>query len=351
MADIIYADPETEDILLTEEGDIAGGEETDCDCCGDCDCETEGPTVSFRVEQISTEEDGCCFQFEDTSTSSSKCGEIVEWDWDYGDGSPHGSIRTPTHCFTGTGPFLVTLKITDASGCEKTTQTEFSCCDCGSNGPQADFSYIQTSHSPCCIEFFDESIAGSCGEIVEWEWNFGDGTTGTGPNPTHCYPSPGPWNVTLTVTDAKGCTDSGVGPVKCVGQCNCCNNYPPLTATVVISGFADPPDHDCPACADVNGTYEVILQEPFDNCEYRAQKSVGSLCDLNGAPDDGVIIRVKLLLDAFGGWQVEVSMQQFLLVIHYFTKSFPCPTNCSGTHILTSIDATYCNVGSVTVTL
>jgi hypothetical protein len=43
---------------------------------------------------------------------------------------------------------------------------------------------------------------------VRYDWNFGDGTTlaDGGPTPTHAYTSPGAYAVTLTVTDAAGCS-------------------------------------------------------------------------------------------------------------------------------------------------
>jgi PKD repeat protein len=46
------------------------------------------------------------------------------------------------------------------------------------------------------------------GTIVKYDWDFGDGHTGTGVKPTHTYTAPGKYNVTLTVTDDMGVTDS-----------------------------------------------------------------------------------------------------------------------------------------------
>ena len=39
-------------------------------------------------------------------------------------------------------------------------------------------------------------------------WNFGDGTFGYGHNPIHYYPSSTTYNVTLSVTDTMGCSNS-----------------------------------------------------------------------------------------------------------------------------------------------
>jgi PKD repeat protein len=87
-----------------------------------------------------------------------------------------------------------------------------SCCEDVGGPPTADFSYTQTDADPCCFSFTDLSTAGTCGSIVSYSWDFGDGDTSTSENPTHCYDAEdaGPWDVTLTVTDASGCTDSVV---------------------------------------------------------------------------------------------------------------------------------------------
>ena len=46
------------------------------------------------------------------------------------------------------------------------------------------------------------------GTIVSYDWNFGDGSTGTGVTPSHTYAAAGGYNVTLTVTDDAGDTDT-----------------------------------------------------------------------------------------------------------------------------------------------
>ena len=44
--------------------------------------------------------------------------------------------------------------------------------------------------------------------IVSYEWSFGDGTTGSGSKITHSYENDGTYDVTLTVTDSAGNSDS-----------------------------------------------------------------------------------------------------------------------------------------------
>ena len=47
-------------------------------------------------------------------------------------------------------------------------------------------------------------------DIVSYVWHFGDGTTGYGEYVSHVYSEPGVYNVTLTVTDSQGLTDTDI---------------------------------------------------------------------------------------------------------------------------------------------
>ena len=52
---------------------------------------------------------------------------------------------------------------------------------------------------------FDDATQG---DIVSWEWVFGDGTVSNLTSPDHVYSEVGAFDVTLTVVNAIGCTDS-----------------------------------------------------------------------------------------------------------------------------------------------
>lgn len=59
---------------------------------------------------------------------------------------------------------------------------------------------------PHTVDFTDKST--STNRIVSWQWVFGDGGTSTETNPSHTYTEAGNYDVSLTVTDDKGNTDS-----------------------------------------------------------------------------------------------------------------------------------------------
>ena len=76
---------------------------------------------------------------------------------------------------------------------------------------------------------FDGSASSDDNGISTWQWNFGDGATGNGQTISHSYANGGTFNVTLTVTDTSGQTDSTSQNVTVsVGDepvCNNCTRY------------------------------------------------------------------------------------------------------------------------------
>ncbi|MGA8247953.1 MAG: PKD domain-containing protein [Nocardioides sp.] len=68
------------------------------------------PTAAFTS---SCTGGGCAF---DGSSSTDSDGSIVDYSWDFGDGSPAGSGVTPSHAYGALGDYDVTLTVTDNSG-------------------------------------------------------------------------------------------------------------------------------------------------------------------------------------------------------------------------------------------
>ena len=153
--------------------------------------------------------------FTDSSTAGS--GEVVEWEWDFGDESEPLIVTDPpklpvevTHEYESYGVYSVTLTIRSEYGLEESiTQTDYIRVE-----PQpatAQFAVSDTTPDMFqVVNFTDKSDPGS-GVITSWKWDLGDGTTSTSQNVVHTYYSHGEFTVTLTITTTFQPT--GIPPV------------------------------------------------------------------------------------------------------------------------------------------
>jgi len=147
-------------------------------------------------------------------------GGIVSYQWNFGDGSPSQSGNIVYHPFSAGGTYAVTLTVTDDDGASATATLPVVVSSPSANqAPNAAFSFSPTNPSPSTWVRFDASASSDAdGTIVSFQWNFGDGTpTQSGNIVYHPFSSSGSFNVTLTVTDDDGASDSTTQPIV-VGQ-------------------------------------------------------------------------------------------------------------------------------------
>ena len=145
-----------------------------------------------------------------TFTTGLSLTDVQSLDWDFGDGKTANltTATTAKHLYTAAGNYTVRLIITNILGCKDTlTKPAYIRID----GPTAAF--IPSVPGSCLnslITFNDASVSDNTHPIQTWSWNYGDSTTQVLPAPPfqHNYTMPGAYNVTLKVTDSKGCTDS-----------------------------------------------------------------------------------------------------------------------------------------------
>ncbi|MEA3366236.1 MAG: PKD domain-containing protein, partial [Candidatus Hydrogenedentes bacterium] len=154
--------------------------------------------------------------FTDSSTAGS--GEVVEWEWDFGDESEPLIVTDPpklpvevTHEYESYGVYSVTLTTRSEYDLEESiTQTDYIRVE-----PQpatAQFAVSDTTPDMFqVVNFTDKSDPGS-GVITSWDWDLGDGTTSTAQNVVHTYYSHGEFTVTLTITTTFQPT--GIPPVS-----------------------------------------------------------------------------------------------------------------------------------------
>lgn len=143
--------------------------------------------------------------FTDESTTASGTS-IIAWLWNFGDPASGpdntSTMQNPTHVYSSPGNKTVVLMVTNSNQCVQDTIIEIIV----NPTPVSNFTYTAS-----CVgdstQFTDLSLApGSA--ITSWAWDFGDGGTSTLQNPQHMFTAPGTYNVTLSVHNLAGCTDS-----------------------------------------------------------------------------------------------------------------------------------------------
>ncbi|RMG54101.1 MAG: PKD domain-containing protein, partial [Bacteroidetes bacterium] len=156
---------------------------------------TEVATVDFTASP----QTGCTAPLNVTFTSSVSPAGSYAYLWDFGDGTT-SSAPNPSHIYTVTGDYTVTLTVTDPSGCQETVQKDNFVLI---NTPTADFQALNTTVCTGQPVLFENLSSGADGYI----WTFGDGNTSTATHPTHIYNAPGTYPVSLTANNSAGCSD------------------------------------------------------------------------------------------------------------------------------------------------
>lgn len=157
--------------------------------------------------------------FTDSSSIPAASGTIVNWRWDFGDGSPSVSNSTSApvnHTYAAAGNYTATLTITTSNGCIVSKQKQVAV----NPLPLPRFTYPPSVCLPnASVTFTDAStIADGTENTFTYSWRFGDGPTSTSvaKNPTHIYTADNIYNVTLTCTSGAGCKDSTTVPVDII---------------------------------------------------------------------------------------------------------------------------------------
>jgi PKD repeat protein/DNA-binding beta-propeller fold protein YncE len=169
-----------------------------------------GPAASFVRDPAGDVILGVTIQFTDTSS-----GGPASWLWDFGDGVT-ATLQHPTHAYTATGTYSVTLSASNGCGASNITGTVNVIAGCV---PPTITSLI--SNSPITqgqTMVLTATVAGSI--PITTTWNYGDGTpplSGVGlVTASHVYSTSGVFTVTLAVTNSCG-SAGGLLPVTVAG--------------------------------------------------------------------------------------------------------------------------------------
>jgi PKD repeat protein/Zn-dependent protease len=124
-------------------------------------------------------------------------GAAQSWKWDFGDGTT-STIENPTHTYTKTGTYTVTLSSVNEFGTGQITKSGVI-----NTGIVPDAEFIaepREGDPPLTVRFLDFSS----GSPLAWLWDFGDGFTSTEKDPVHTYQNAGNYTTTLHVANAFG---------------------------------------------------------------------------------------------------------------------------------------------------
>jgi PKD repeat protein len=137
---------------------------------------------------------------------------VDSWDWDFGDGTTHGTVRNPIHGYSSTGVYTVTLVATlTGGGARIVVRYDY----IHVNPVKADltasprYGSLDLNPGGLLVQFTDASTS-----ATSWLWDFGDPSSG-GDNssalqsPTHTYANPGVYTVQLTSSN-PGSSDTKI---------------------------------------------------------------------------------------------------------------------------------------------
>ncbi|MEO5572007.1 MAG: PKD domain-containing protein [Bacteroidia bacterium] len=131
-------------------------------------------------------------------------GNVTNWQWNFGDGGT-SSIQNPSHTYSDTGSFDITLIVTFSSGCVDTVVFPDYI---KVTSPHVDFTSPTIAVcAPSLVSFTNASQ-----NTVSYLWDFGDGSTSTLENPSHIYNIPGNYTIKLTAADSSGCSGTEIKP-------------------------------------------------------------------------------------------------------------------------------------------
>ncbi len=138
----------------------------------------------------------------DGASSFDPEGGNLTYDWDWGDGTTHGTTAAPSHTFTSPGVKTVTLTVTDpqgGTGSDPVTTPNLTAAPVN----QAPTAHITNRSCTNLVCSFDGSTSSDPDpQTLSYSWNFGDGSPlETTANPSHTFATAGSKTVTLTVSD------------------------------------------------------------------------------------------------------------------------------------------------------
>ena len=187
----------------------------------------ESPQVNFYTQQY-------CFGdftwFHDVTEISND--NLIEWEWNFGDGSVENSYKNLSHVYESPGTYLVQLNVSTDKGCKSSDSSMITIFDL------PDINLSMNSHV-CLGEVvnFNSSFTNNRDTIVEWLWDFGDGNISNISNPFHTYLFVDSFDIKLSVVSKNSCKSD----TTIISAINVINNpIADFNANKFISTYSEP---------------------------------------------------------------------------------------------------------------
>ncbi|MCB9245114.1 MAG: PKD domain-containing protein [Flavobacteriales bacterium] len=254
------------------------------------------PVANFTFSNVCQNE---VFRATDASTVAS--GNIASWFWTFGDGST-STAQNPTHRYSASGTYNVSLTVTTNSGCTNTVTKQVTIYIL----PEANF-VAEPVCEDASMNFINTSAIGY--GTMTYDWNFAGQGTSTAKDPSFAFTGFGQFNVRLIAISNNGCRDTinrnvtvhpnptaafTVDPV-CIGETSEFTNGSTVPTGSIVEYFWDFADASFSGLENPThtygapGTYRVNLRVKTDKgCtdDVTADAIVIALPDVQLVPND-----------------------------------------------------------------
>lgn len=171
--------------------------------------ETNFPPTATIESRIVSGSVPLSVSFNALASAAASPATIATYAWDFGNGDTSVLPVVSTN-YESAGSYYVSLTVTDTNGLSSTATTTIVVQDSETLPPTAGISANTNSGTaPLTVTFTAAtSTATAPATIASYAWNFGNGTTATSPSAITTYSNAGSYNVSLTVTDSNGLSNT-----------------------------------------------------------------------------------------------------------------------------------------------
>jgi gliding motility-associated-like protein len=173
---------------------------------GTCTAESDNVLITFIAPPFANFNYTNACEFDTTyftDFSLNGYGSIVNWSWDFGDGTT-GFTTNDDHIYSNFGSYDVQLIVESSAGCKDTTVKTVNVYD----KPIADFNYTSTCNNDQVIFSFTDQSSTNTGNITSYYYDFGGQGNQSSPNPTQLFLGIGNFTITEIIQTDQGCSDT-----------------------------------------------------------------------------------------------------------------------------------------------